>query len=81
MHTIFFFPKHQSLNVGEFEGLLKEYETWLEGIGKEGELYIWSLQQYSIKGGLYSAYNWPDKVGVHIGDEETALAFKLKFGL
>jgi hypothetical protein len=67
--------------VGEFERLVKEYESWLKSMGEEDELYTWSIGQYSVKGGLYAAYNWPDKVGVNIYDEETALAFKLKFGL
>jgi len=68
------------MNVSEFERLMKEYEQWLKSIGEEDELYTWSIGQYSVKSNLYT-YNWPDKVGVNIYDEETALAFKLKFGL
>lgn len=81
IYTISFFPKHTGINVAAFERLVREYEAWLNSLGEENELYTWSIGQYSFKDGLYSSYNWPDKIGVNIYDEETALAFKLKFGL
>ena len=81
IHTISFFPKHTGINVGEFERLMKEYEQWLKSMGEEDELYTWSIGKYTLNSSLYSSYNWPDKVGVNIYDDETALAFKLKFGL
>lgn len=83
IYTISFFPRHTGLNLLEHERLIKSYGKWLDTIGKENDLYTWSIGKYNLSPAYYSQneFNWPAEVGVNIYDEETALAFKLKFGL